>query len=508
VNSDDVDGHGGSGCRRILLIDADQNAHADFRRILCPVRPSAAAPGQLRQAEAGNGNLMMAGLFQLDCTVQQQEGIELVRQAREQRRPYALAFVDVCTPSGEDVIDTVTRIWEQDPHVQIVICAVYSGAVWPKIRAQLAHRDQLVILKKPFESIEALQLADALTEKWRLASKERRRVRALEARIKTRARDAEAMRSIDAQLEAAGRGAVSPERGATETGAPRRVLAEELRRALSAGEFILHYQPLVEIASRRIVGVEALLRWQHPRHGLVPPGEFIPLAEESGLIVPIGEYVLRSACEQLVRWEREGIPVVRVAVNFSGVQLERQPVWALVRGVLRDTGLQPHRLAIEVTESTFMKDVHRHGKALQRLRSDGVHIEIDDFGTGYSSLSYLKQLPFDTLKIDRSFIRQLGRDSTDEAIVSAILALTRSLGLLAVAEGVETPLQLEVLGRHGCQVAQGFYFCRPLPAHQCRDLLRELAERTSFTDTLRLRIAPGAATRAAAPAEADASVLP
>jgi EAL domain-containing protein (putative c-di-GMP-specific phosphodiesterase class I) len=209
-----------------------------------------------------------------------------------------------------------------------------------------------------------------------------------------------------------------------------------------------------------------------------------------------------------VRWEREGIPVVRVAVNFSGVQLERQPVWALVRGVLRDTGLQPHRLAIEVTESTFMKDVHRHGKALQRLRSDGVHIEIDDFGTGYSSLSYLKQLPFDTLKIDRSFIRQLGRDSTDEAIVSAILALTRSLGLLAVAEGVETPLQLEVLGRHGCQVAQGFYFCRPLPAHQCRDLLRELAERTSFTDTLRLRIAPGAATRAAAPAEADASVLP
>ena len=164
-------------------------------------------------------------------------------------------------------------------------------------------------------------------------------------------------------------------------------------------------------------------------------------------------------------------------------------MWERVREILKETGVLPQRLALEVTESSFMKNAQRHAEALNGLRSDGVRIEIDDFGTGYSSLSYLKHLPLDTVKIDRSFITQLATNPTDEAIVGAILAITRNLGLRAVAEGVETPEQLEVLGRHGCGYAQGYYFSRPIPAEACAELLRELAARTSFTDTLRIRIA-------------------
>jgi EAL domain-containing protein (putative c-di-GMP-specific phosphodiesterase class I) len=251
----------------------------------------------------------------------------------------------------------------------------------------------------------------------------------------------------------------------------------------------VHYQPVVEIASRRLVALEALVRWQHPKRGSVPPSEFIPVAEESGLIVGLGEMVLRSVCEQLVRWGQERVPVARVAVNLSPVQLEHQGIADSIRDILRETGAQPHHLALELTESTLMKNAKTHADALQGLRDDGVHIHIDDFGTGYSSLSYLKQLPLDTLKIDRSFISQLETSGVDETIVGTILTLARGLGLHVVAEGVETPAQLQVLGRHGCEFAQGFYFSRPLPADKCRALLLQLTQRTSFTDTLRLRIA-------------------
>jgi EAL domain-containing protein (putative c-di-GMP-specific phosphodiesterase class I) len=261
----------------------------------------------------------------------------------------------------------------------------------------------------------------------------------------------------------------------------------------------VHYQPLVEIASRRVVGLEALARWDHPKRGAISPAEFIPVAEETGLILPLGEFVLRTVCQQLASWQREAVPVVRTAINLSVVQLEHQPICDMVRTMLRDAGLQPYQLALELTESTLMKNAKEFAGPLQRLRDDGVCIEIDDFGTGYSSLSYLKQLPVDTIKIDRGFIAHLETDRSDEQIVSAILALARGLGLHVIAEGVETPEQLVVLGKYGCEVAQGYYFSRPLPAQECRELLVELAARTSFTDTLRLRMQRGRATTTRAP---------
>jgi EAL domain-containing protein (putative c-di-GMP-specific phosphodiesterase class I) len=317
------------------------------------------------------------------------------------------------------------------------------------------------------------------------------RLQDLERRINERNRDLQVMQSIDTQLDPANRKPKSPKAPDANTQTPQsHVLERDLQRALLNRELALHYQPLVEIATRRVVSFEALVRWQHPKLGLIAPGQFIPIAEASGLIVPLGEFVLRSACEQVVAWTQEQLPAVPVSVNLSPAQLESQSIRGLVRSMLRETGAQPHQLALELMESALLKNAERHGKALQDLRDDGVRIGIDDFGTGDSSLGYLKQLPVDTLKIDRSFIRQLDTNGSDEAIVAAILALARSLGLEVVAEGVETPGQLQILAHHGCEVAQGFYFSRPLPADKCRELLLDVAQRSSLTDTLRLRIAP------------------
>jgi diguanylate cyclase (GGDEF)-like protein/PAS domain S-box-containing protein len=248
-------------------------------------------------------------------------------------------------------------------------------------------------------------------------------------------------------------------------------LVSALRQALETDELTVHYQPVVDIASRRVLSLEALVRWQHPRLGLISPGEFIPVAEESGLIVPLGERVLRMVCKQVVLWEKEGVPIVPVAVNLSPQQFQRQSVSQLVQDILRETGMAAHHLALEITEGSLMSDVQRYANDLQALRSAGVRISVDDFGTGYSSLSYLKHLPLDTLKIDRSFISQVDTNSADEAIVSAILAMARSLSLKVVAE-----------------MAQGYYFGRPLPAEACLTLLSELAKRPSFTETLRMQL--------------------
>jgi EAL domain-containing protein (putative c-di-GMP-specific phosphodiesterase class I)/CheY-like chemotaxis protein len=481
---------------RILLIDDNPAIHQDFKKVFGSGLRSAGALSASEAAlfgEARKGPTLP--VFQVDSALQGQQGVEMVRSALEEKRPYAMAFVDMRMPAGWDGIETITRLWERDPNVQIVICTAHSDYSWEETREKLGHADRFVVLKKPFDNIEVLQLAESLTEKWRLARQERCRLQELEHRIQEHHRDLQAMQSINAQLDAANQRLTAPTKSVGDAQAQkRRALECDLRRALQAREFTVHYQPLVEIASRRVVSLEALVRWTHPTLGPIPPSEFIPIAEESGLIVPLGEFVLRSVCEQAVRWAQEEVPVVRVAVNLSPVQLERQSIQVLVRGILRETGLQPHQLALELTESTLMKNAQAHAKTLQGLREDGVHIQIDDFGTGYSSLSVLKEMPVDTLKIDRSFIRHIDTSGSDEAIAAAILALARNLGLHVVAEGVETLAQLQVLGRHGCEVAQGFYFSRPLPAEECRELLLELAQRSSFTDTLRLRIIPAGGT--------------
>jgi EAL domain-containing protein (putative c-di-GMP-specific phosphodiesterase class I) len=240
-----------------------------------------------------------------------------------------------------------------------------------------------------------------------------------------------------------------------------------LRKALERNEFLLHFQPQYNLSDREVIGFEALVRWQHPDKGMVSPGEFIPLAEETGLIGPIGEWVLRTACHQNKAWQDAGFEPKRIAVNISARQFYRQDMVGTVQRILAETGLDSRWLELEITESLIMQDVGEAIHKLAQIRELGVHIAIDDFGTGYSSLSYLQKFPVDTLKIDRSFVRDLTASSDGGAIVDAVIALAHSLKLKVVAEGVETDEQMGLLRTKKCDRVQGFLLSRPQPVDRC-----------------------------------------
>ena len=248
-----------------------------------------------------------------------------------------------------------------------------------------------------------------------------------------------------------------------------------LRRALERDEFLLHYQPQVDLRTGRIVGAEALLRWRHPDLGVISPEEFVPILEETGIVIPVGEWVLRTACEQARAWqEADDLPPLRVAVNLSARQFKQHDLTETVSGALRLSGLDPERLELEITESVLMENAQTSGVRLAKLKMDeGLRVSIDDFGTGYSSLSYLKRFPLDVLKIDQSFVRDIADDPDDAAIVSAIIALAHNLRLEVIAEGVETEAQLAFLRERGCDQIQGFHFSRPLPPDAFARLVRK-----------------------------------
>ncbi|CAN7722157.1 putative bifunctional diguanylate cyclase/phosphodiesterase [Variovorax paradoxus] len=249
-------------------------------------------------------------------------------------------------------------------------------------------------------------------------------------------------------------------------------LREGLRHALARSEFHLAYQPQLDMESGRVTGVEALIRWQHPERGLVSPAQFIPLAEESGLIVPIGEWVLRTACFQNKAWQDAGLPPFIVSVNVSARQFRERTLIAQVALALRDSGLEPRLLELELTESLVMEDLDKALQSMKALRAMGVQLSIDDFGTGYSSLSALKRFPIARLKIDQSFVRDIPGDEEDKAIAKTIIALGHELNLKVIAEGVETEQQLEFLRAHGCDEMQGYLFSRPVPPAELAALVR------------------------------------
>ena len=253
----------------------------------------------------------------------------------------------------------------------------------------------------------------------------------------------------------------------------RLALETSLRRGLERSEFLLHYQAKVDLRSGRITGVEALVRWQHPEMGLVPPAQFIPLAEETGLIVPIGRWVLQTACAQNVAWQQQGLPPVCMAVNLSARQFADDDLVEDIAAVLKSTGLKPELLELELTESMVIQNTERAGKVLNEIKKMGARLAIDDFGVGYSSLTHLKRFPIDTLKVDRSFIRDLPEDAEDKAITEAIIAMGRSLSLTVVAEGVETQEQQNFLQGLACDEMQGYHFSKPIAADAFAELLRQ-----------------------------------
>jgi len=250
-------------------------------------------------------------------------------------------------------------------------------------------------------------------------------------------------------------------------------LENSLRRALDRGEFELYYQPQVNIDSGEIVGVEALIRWQHPEMGTISPVQFIPLALETGLIVPMDEWGLRTACHQAKAWQDAGLRPLRVSVNLSSHQFRQRQLSQTIARILNETRLDPQYLDVELTESTIMQNPEDAVKTLHELKEMGTKISVDDFGTGYSSLSYLKRFPLDTLKIDRTFIKDITTDPDDEALTRAILAMSNSLKLKVIAEGVETKAQYEFLRANGCDEFQGYLFSRPVPAREISEMLRK-----------------------------------
>ena len=254
-------------------------------------------------------------------------------------------------------------------------------------------------------------------------------------------------------------------------------LENALHRALKRQEFVLYYQPQIDINTSSVCGMEALLRWQHPEYGLVSPAKFIPLAEETGLIVPIGEWVLQTACAQNKAWQDLGLSPLQVAVNLSPRQLQDQNLLATINQVLRETSLDPQWLELEITESSLMQDVDMAIQLLDKIKAMGVHLSMDDFGTGYSSLSYLKKFPFNTLKIDQSFVRELTSSCQDLAIISAMIGLARGLRLRVVAEGIETQEQLKLLRSLNCSVMQGYFFSKPLVTEEATRFLQKATYR-------------------------------
>lgn len=255
------------------------------------------------------------------------------------------------------------------------------------------------------------------------------------------------------------------------TALERQVVEHGLRHAVERGELVLHYQPQINLATGAIAGVEALLRWRHPLRGLLHPGSFISVAEESGWIVPIGRWALREGCRQAVAWQDAGLPPMRIAINVSAVELRAKDFVDGVRAVLRDTRLDPRYLELELTETFLMRDSTSTATVLEALKGMGVQLALDDFGTGYSSLSYMKRFPIDTLKIDQSFVRNLTTDADDASIVSAVIHMGSSLHMLVVAEGVETSEQAELLRAQACPEAQGFYFSHPVVPRSIAQML-------------------------------------
>ena len=593
--------------RRILIVDDTPSIHDDFRKILGPETDDEQTLAGTEAALFGTPQTDRL-TFHLDSAYQGQEALELVKHALAEGRPYALVFTDMRMPPGWDGLETIEQLWQADPHLQIALCTAYSDYTWEAMAERLEFGDQMLVLKKPFDSLEIRQMASALTWKWQMAQDAAMKVLNLEQTIEARVHELLKVSHLlqydvltelpnstllgdrlnqslalsrrhdkqlavmflgldrfkrinnalghpagDEMLKQVGRNLVATVResdsvfryGSDEfvviladvrhpqqtkgiaekllnaIRAPQHIAGHDLsvtaslgisiypddgfdaialikkaetamrnvkesgpndfsffidemnqrardqqsiesgiRLALERNEFVLHYQPKLDLGSGQVVGAEALIRWQKPGHGLVYPTDFISVAEDSGLIVPLSKWVLAEACRQACAWQAAGLPKICMSVNMSAIDFRQRDFVDGIEQTLKQTGLEPALLELEITEGVLMQNVETTVNALTRLKVMGVRLAIDDFGTGYSSLSYLRRFPIDVLKIDQSFIRGLSRDSNDAALVSAIISLGRSLKLTIIAEGVETLEQLDFLKAHQCEEGQGFYFSK------------------------------------------------
>ncbi|MGX1176640.1 EAL domain-containing protein [Pseudomonas sp. R151218B TE3479] len=610
--------------RRILVVDDTPAIHQDFRKILSP---SAGSDDSLDDTESLLfGTPQVSRLqFQIDSAYQGEEALELVKRAQAEGQPYALVFADMRMPPGWDGLQTIEELWKADPRLQIALCTAFSDYSWETMSERIEFDDQLLILKKPFDTLEIRQMASAMTWKWQLAQDAARKMRSLERTIEERVQEllkvshllqydvltelpnsmllgdrltqamaqcrrhdrqlavmfigldrfkrinnalghpvgdemlkrvARALASVvresdsvfrygsdefvvimgdiaeaqqtkgvaekllaaistpqpidghDLSVTASLGISVYPSdgfdavalikkaetamRNVKETGPndyrfftedmnrrarQQQTIESGLRLALQRKEFVLHYQPKLDLKSGKVVGVEALVRWNRPEHGLVYPADFIPVAEDSGLIVPLSQWVLQEACQQACRWQAQGMRPLCLSVNISAIDFRQRGFVEGIARTLKETGLDPTQLELEITESVLMQNIDTTVAILKAIKQQGIRLAIDDFGTGYSSLSYLQKFPVDVLKIDQSFVGDLSIDSNDAKLVSTIISLGKSLNLHIIAEGVETLEQLEFLKKHQCEEAQGYYFSKAVEPQAFADWMTEWEKR-------------------------------
>ena len=610
--------------RRILVVDDTPAIHQDFRKILSP---SAGNDDSLDDTESllfGTPQVNRLQ-FQIDSAYQGEEALELVKRAQAEGQPYALVFADMRMPPGWDGLQTIEQLWKADPRLQIALCTAFSDYSWETMSERIEFDDQLLILKKPFDTLEIRQMASAMTWKWQLAQDAARKMRSLERTIEERVQELlkvshllqydvltelpnsmllgdrltqalaqcrrhdrqlavmfigldrfkrinnalghpvgdEMLKRVARTLAAVVRESDSVFRYGSDEfvvilgditdsqlikGVAEKLLASinsphpidghdltvtaslgisvypadgfdavalikkaetamrnvkehgpndyrfftedmnrrarqqqtiesGLRLALQRKEFVLHYQPKLDLTSGEVVGVEALVRWNRPDHGLVYPSDFIPVAEDSGLIVPLSQWVLQEACQQARRWQAEGMRPLYLSVNVSAIDFRQRGFVDGIARTLKETGLDPTQLELEITESVLMQNIDTTVATLKAIKHLGIRLAIDDFGTGYSSLSYLQKFPVDVLKIDQSFVGDLSIDSNDAKLVSTIISLGKSLNLHIIAEGVETRDQLEFLKIHQCEEVQGYYFSKAVEPQAFSQWMAEWEQR-------------------------------
>nr|WP_320013835.1 EAL domain-containing protein [uncultured Desulfobacter sp.] len=609
---------------RILVIDDNTAIHADFRKILGSVSET---NSELDNMESflfdteTDHNRNSDVQFEIEYASQGQEGLDLVRKANEAGNPFSLAFVDGRMPPGWDGIETISHLWKESPELQVVLCTAYADYSWSEIQKVLGESDSLLILKKPFDNVEVLQMAHALTRKWELNREIKGRLNklafyddltglpnralfldrlngAINQHLRNKQRGAllfidlddfkrindtlghsvgdellkimadrliESLRLSDTvsrsvkdrtaarlggdeftvllpeinDLDTAavvsqrivehvrmpvsiGKNefmvtpsigiAIFPDDGDTvetllknadlamyfakrshgqgsfkyfqesmnDAALKRLTIENQLRQAINRDELHLFYQPQVDLPSGELIGMEALLRWDNHVLGSVSPVEFIPIAEACGLIIPIGEWVMRTACTQMCRWIESGLSIKRVAVNVSVNQFTHPDFLAVVEKILDETGMPANHLEIEITESLFAQNMDKISYILNALHDKGIGVSVDDFGTGYSSLSRLKDMPIDCLKIDRSFILGIDSIKNDRSIIAAIMSMAKGMDIRVIAEGIDNDRQLDFMVNKECTEAQGFLFSRPLPPEKIEAILKKGDQKITF----------------------------
>jgi diguanylate cyclase len=599
---------------RILIIDDNVAIHEDYRKTLALKDLADKNLLELESELFGDSRPeVQTENFNIDCALQGREGIDMAIRAKNEGRPYAVAFVDGRMPPGLDGIETIRELWQACPDIQVVLCTAYSDYSWRDIQKMLGESDSLVILKKPFDTVEVVQLTHALTRKWALDQEIQGRLhklafydgltglpnrtlfldrlemvlqmgkrhgqagallfldvdhfkrindtlghivgdhllKLLSQRMTACLRATDTVARLHCQdviarmggdefsiilpcLEQPDEATTVALRLAEQLAQPidvdgnqvslttsigityfpedgndvetllknadlamfnakhkgpnavifyqesmniavmkRLTMENHLRQAIMRNEFSLHYQPQISLSTGQFTGFEALLRWNSPELGAVPPLDFIPLAEENGMIVTIGEWVLRTACAQARTWIEQGLPLQRMAVNVSLRQFLHNEFPQIVSQALVESSLAPDQLELEITESMIMSDPPGVIRTLHELKDQGVQIAIDDFGTGYSSLGRLRDLPIDCLKIDRSFVKGISMGMRHEPILNAVMIMAAGMGLRVIAEGVETQEQVDFLRTCQCPEAQGYLFSRPLNDADATSFLQE-----------------------------------